>query len=334
MATLALMPQDKSTAEQRVKLESGSSDRKTESCVTNRCERFIETLSSNLYEAVLQDSFTTDEVQEGLGNSIRLILQEVVGVSSGIDSQSSRKLMDLMAEEVMARVNFKLSNTDGSSQGSNPLSSQDFSSRLNEIIKHTLLKNVTAGLTCKYERPPEMESEERKTDLSPAQGELSRALIEGDSITEEPALSDRGETVINKDHELGKLCTTIVTRLVHWIVKDVPGQLSIDLISSIMTLKEQLYEKMADCDIVVKLSDRHIKKLVKTVYKDLCRETDSPEMVLQGLQEQKQCFYEDVAESLRSHLVTPQKKSRMVSFLRSLCWTRLFTGCFRRRIKD
>lgn len=74
-------------------------------------------------------------------------------------------------------------------------------------------------------------------------------------------------------------------------------------------LMERLYEK-------VKISGHHIIKLVSVVYKGLCNWTDSPEMVLQ-----KPCFYEDVSESLRRLLVTPQETSCIFRFLRSVRWT-------------
>lgn len=338
---------DQLTGEQWVKLESGSVDRNTESNLADTCERLIRIISSQIYGAVQKGSVTKHEVHECLGDCVPLSLGEVTNVASSIFCQDSRELTALMVEAVMERVNLKLFNGGGSGDGCNLLTCRD----LNTIVKRVekLLKHFTARMASRYEGPPNTESDERKREpASPAEEETMTALVEGPSVTEgqaskppteegpdststtkeavlpvsgESAVRDKGETETgaHKDQELDKLCETIVTRLAVRILKDVPGHVSIHLITSIMTLKERLYDEVAHSDVGVELSGRHIEKLVKVVYKDLCQRRDSPEMVLQTLQDQKPCFYEDVTESLKRHLVTLQKKSQ-VRFVRPARW--------------
>nr|XP_046274091.1 uncharacterized protein LOC124074835 [Scatophagus argus] len=138
------------------------------------------------------------------------------------------------------------------------------------------------------------------------------------AVTEEPAVRDETDEA-QPDQEWDEACQLMVTMLVEKIIKDSTISLCRNnTLLIIMTLKKMLLAEIAGCDAVIKPNPDDIQQIVKAVKKNLYEMMGGPRKMFIKLQAKKSWLYECIISSLKEHLTTPQRKTGIKQFFKSL----------------
>ncbi|KAM3597065.1 uncharacterized protein V6R79_025595 [Siganus canaliculatus] len=106
-------------------------------------------------------------------------------------------------------------------------------------------------------------------------------------------------------HDYKALVMTLVNSITKkarsWMLKDTP-----ELIAA---LTQKLCAAMADCDVSVKPTERHLKRITKAVKKDLVKQWENKNMVENYLLTGEDDINQIIVASMKKHLTAPKKKS-------------------------
>ncbi|KAM3603585.1 uncharacterized protein V6R79_025552 [Siganus canaliculatus] len=110
------------------------------------------------------------------------------------------------------------------------------------------------------------------------------------------------------------LVDSITKKARSWMLKNKP-----ELIAA---LTQKLCAAMADCDVSVKPTERHLKRITKAVKRDLVKQWENDNMVQNYLLICDDDTNQVIVDSMKKHLVAPKKKS--------FC-SRVFSFCSRKK---
>ncbi|XP_051247264.1 uncharacterized protein LOC127358311 [Dicentrarchus labrax] len=133
------------------------------------------------------------------------------------------------------------------------------------------------------------------------------------SITDAPAAVEASAHPLPEWDELS--CKLTVAVLVKQITKDHFIRPSND---GVKTLTDMLWSETETSGVTMKWTKDHIKKTVKAVHKDLCKKMGGAGIVRLGLLSQDTLIYNMIIETLKKHLLGPQKKSGVKKFFKGL----------------
>lgn len=124
-------------------------------------------------------------------------------------------------------------------------------------------------------------------------------------------------------------CHVLVTELVNHCLGNLLDSVPVDILDTIVSkLRHGLLAQMEKCDIPVQGSKCRIPSIMAATYWELHHTVGPKELIVSVLLQQRDKDYKFITETLKKHLLTPEKKSitSVLTSMRSAARTCIF-GC-------
>lgn len=124
-------------------------------------------------------------------------------------------------------------------------------------------------------------------------------------------------------------CHVLVTELVNHCLGNLLDSVPVDILDTIVSkLRHGLLAEMEKCDIPVQGSKCRIPSIMAATYWELYQMVGPKELIVSVLLQQRDKDYKFITETLKKHLLTPEKKSitSVLTSMKSAARTCIF-GC-------